>query len=299
MIDLNIDRCPLSGSPLNELQLKPTLGQTIEYETEYVGRVKMTLIAYKELIEGSFERFIIGGICKYRTLNGLDPILIDSDFIREGFKKHDPPIEFEAKCAMLNRTLYQLYGKENREFELRADRHFALGYANPEEFIRIVDKLKSDHLIDFKKKHPMSRIVGNVLYMGVKMTNGGIREAKKALPKMPMFGLVSQEIETGDATLDNKINQSRALFFSEPRTLEAMRSACETLSHILEPYRNDLKNYFSSKDVSDFFQIVNQFDIRHNKDSTKNLIEPEQLEWVYYTLLNTLNTYVKLKNKGK
>lgn len=298
-MNLSIDVCPLSGYPLSETELKPVLGQTIEYETEYVGRVKMTLIAYSELKEGAYERFVIGGICKDRTLKGQEPVLIDSEFIRGGYAKLTPPIEFEEKCFRLNKVLYELYGKENKEFELRADRQFALAYADPEEFIRIVDKLESDHLIKFRKKHPMSRRVGNVLYMGVRMTNSGIKEAKKGLPKMPMFGLVSQEITTGHSVLDQKINQSRTLFFSEPQTLDNMRSACETLSHILEPLREDLKSYFSSSDVSDFFQLVNRFDIRHNKDSTINLKEAEQLEWVYYTLLNTLNTYVKLKAKGK
>ena len=77
-----------------------------------------------------------------------------------------------------------------------------------------------------------------------------------------------------------------------------MRSACETLSYILEPLREDLKNYFSQKDVSDFFQIVNTFDIRHNKYMTKNIVHIEQLEWVFYTLLNSINTFVKLKKQG-
>ncbi|MBK8343770.1 MAG: hypothetical protein IPL12_10940 [Bacteroidetes bacterium] len=61
--------------------------------------------------------------------------------------------------------------------------------------------------------------------------------------------------------------------------------------------KKDLFNYFDSKDVNAFFQIVNDFDIRHNKISTKVLEHPEQLEWVFYTLLNSINMYVKLKTK--
>ena len=116
---------------------------------------------------------------------------------------------------------------------------------------------------------------------------------------MPLFGLVSQVISTGNSEVDEKINHARELFFDNAQSLDKMRSACEALCFILEPLREDLKNYFNQKDVSDFFQIVNTFDIRHNKETTKNIVHEEQLEWLFYSLLNTINTYVKLKQNGK
>ncbi len=131
------------------------------------------------------------------------------------------------------------------------------------------------------------------------MTSLGKEEAKKALPKMPLFGLISQTLTTGDEEIDAKINLARELFYTEPLSMDKMRSACETLIYILEPLRDSLKSYFGQKDVSDFFQIVNTFDIRHNKDSTKTIMYEEQLEWIFYTLLNTINTYSKLKRRVK
>jgi hypothetical protein len=115
---------------------------------------------------------------------------------------------------------------------------------------------------------------------------------------MPMVGLVNQDISTGYPDIDNQINHAKDLFFSEPPTFEKMRSACETLSYVLEPLRKDLSQYFSQKDINAFFQIVNTFDIRHNKEYTNELVTEEQLEWVFYTLLNTISTFVKLKNKN-
>jgi hypothetical protein len=50
-------------------------------------------------------------------------------------------------------------------------------------------------------------------------------------------------------------------------------------------------------DTEYFFRIVNEFSIRHNKLSTKRINSEEQLEWVFYCLLNTINTYVKMKRK--
>jgi hypothetical protein len=145
----------------------------------------------------------------------------------------------------------------------------------------------------------MARGNESKLYLGVKMTNSGKEEAKKVLPKMPLFGLVNQTLTTGDIERDEKINHARELFFSEPLSMDKMRSACETLSYVLEPLQKSLKNYFGEKDISDFFKIVNTFDIRHNKDATKKIVDEEQLEWVFYSLLNTINTYAKLKHRGK
>jgi len=59
--------------------------------------------------------------------------------------------------------------------------------------------------------------------------------------------------------------------------------------------REELKDYFANADVSTFFQLVNNFDIRHNKDYTNNLELPEQLEWVFYTLLNSISCFMKIK----
>jgi hypothetical protein len=296
---MTFERCAIIGYPLNPEEIKPLTGSTLEYETEFVGKVKITLPAYQELLEGSFERYIIAGICKDRTLKNEEPVLIDSKFIREGYKRLNPPIEFDEKCNHFLKYLYQFGGKENREFEINSTKHFPLAFADQEEFTRIVDQLKSDFYITIRKTHQMGRGRESQIYMGVKMTSSGKDEAKKSLPKMPLFGLVSQEITTGNIEVDEKINHARQLFFNEIPTLDKMRSACETLSYVLEPLRDDLKSYFSQKDVSDFFQIVNTFDIRHNKDTTKNLIHEEQLEWVFYSLLNTINAYTKLKQQGK
>lgn len=76
---------------------------------------------------------------------------------------------------------------------------------------------------------------------------------------------------------------------------EQLRSACITLAAVLERYRGDLSFAFGKKDTDAFFALVNEFDIRHNHTRVKQIEHPEQLEWVYYTLLNSISTYCKLK----
>lgn len=296
---MTFERCAIIGYKLKEGELKPVLGTTLEYETEYVGKVKITIPAYQELLTGIFERYIIAGICKDRTLRNEEPVLIDSNFIRDGYKSLKPPTDFEEKCNHFLRYLYKNGGRENNEFEFNSTIHSPLAFADSSEFSRIIDLLKTDLLITIRRIHQMSREKSHQIYMGVKLTSSGKEEAKRGLPQMPLFGLISQVISTGDNEVDEKINHARELFFDNPQSVDKMRSACESLSFVLEPLRGDLKTYFSQKDVSDFFQIVNTFDIRHNKETTKSIVHEELLEWVFYSLLNTINTYVKLKQNGK
>ncbi len=113
-----------------------------------------------------FERYLIAGICKTRTLQNQEPILIDSDFIRKGYKKYNPPVEFEEKCFHFNKILYLMGGKENKIFELNPVRHFALAYADQEEFVRIIDQLKNDNFITIGKIQQIGRGQENKLFMG-------------------------------------------------------------------------------------------------------------------------------------
>lgn len=294
---MTFDKCAILGYPLGAGELKPVTGSAIEYETEFVGKVKIGIMTYKELLDGDFERYLIAGICKHRTLENKETVLIDSDFIREGYKSFHPPIDFEEKTYQFLKYIYSYGGRENKEFDFNSTRDFPLAYASQEEFDRIMDHLENEYFITIRTKHRLGGMATRYVYMGVKLTRQGKEEAEKAIPKMPLFGLVSQEISTGDIAIDEKINHARNLFFEEPITIDRMRSACETLSYVLEPLRKDLEKYFTTKDISDFFQIVNSFDIRHNKEHTKDLVHPEQLEWVFYSLLNSINSFTKLKQR--
>jgi hypothetical protein len=291
-----LDKCPLIGIGFKKNQPKPTIGPITEYETELVGKVRITQQAINEIEMIGDIRYIIAGICKNRSLNKLEPVLIDSEFLIKGYLDHKPPFEFEEKCHGFLINLYLMGGNENHKFHMTSFEDSCLGYSTPEEFIRIIDQLESDFLISIDNK--TKTLERHEFYHGLKLTKYGKEEVEKSLPKMPMVGLVNQDISTGYPDVDNQINHAKDLFFSEPPTFEKMRSACETLSYVLEPLRKDLSQYFSQKDINAFFQIVNTFDIRHNKEYTNELVTEEQLEWVFYTLLNTINTFVKLKNKN-
>jgi len=189
--------------------------------------------------------------------------------------------------------LYDNGGKEYEEFNFNSDTDSSITYSSRDQFERIIKFLKSEGLIEHRE---ITATKSYYLYQNLHLTKAGIIEIEKGLPKMPMYGLVSQEIKTGNAEIDAQIEHARKLFFDKHATYESKRSACEVLNYVLEPLRYELKTIFKG-DTETFFNLINSFDIRHNKESTKNIEHEEQLEWIFYSLLNSINTYYKMKKK--
>ncbi len=190
--------------------------------------------------------------------------------------------------------IYEQGGAVYKQLEFTSELSYQIAECeNGHEFDRVMTAMKAKGWVNFRT----GKGYAGIRYFGVTLTEVGLAEAKKSLPQIPMIGLIDQAITTGDIDVDAKINHARRLFFSDPPTNDNMRSACETLSYVLEPMRDELSKVISAGDVNAFFELVNKFDIRHNKEHTKSLVYTEQLEWVFYGLLNTINTYTKLKSR--
>ncbi len=202
---------------------------------------------------------------------------------------------FDERVIWFLSHLYEQGGNEYKAQNYTADRSYRIpGTTSPDEFNRMMKSLKSKGWATWDLQPQQS---GHPHYVSVLLTEDGITEAKKALPQIPLFGLISQEITTGDSDTDVKINHARTLFFSNPSKIEHMRSACVALCAVLEPIRYELTPAVTKADMNDLFQLINRFDIRHNNDGVTQLKYPEQLEWVFYSLLNTINAYTKLKKR--
>ena len=52
---MTFDKCAIIGYDLKEGELNPLTSTTLEYETEFVGKVKITIPAYTELLQGNFD----------------------------------------------------------------------------------------------------------------------------------------------------------------------------------------------------------------------------------------------------
>lgn len=281
----------------NTINLNENIGPFISYEFSVVGKVNIALPTLLSLInERKYKHPILAGICRNAFENKIEPPLITQDLISNGLKNIEYPKSFKEKNRHFLKYMYNNGGKDFKLFSFVNASDYTICYAEDlNEFSNILNYLSDNRFIKWHSEQGMSGT--RKRYHEVQMTDKGIEEVEKDLPNIPLIGLAEQKIATGDILVDEKINHAKELFFRLPQTLDRMRSACETLSYILEPLRKKSKNYISSKDVEDFFIIVNNFDIRHNKDKTKNLEHPEQLEWIFFSLLNTINTYTKLKNR--
>ncbi|GAB3953809.1 hypothetical protein GCM10028805_38280 [Spirosoma harenae] len=181
--------------------------------------------------------------------------MLTDQYISDDVKNVPYPKEFREKARHLLKFIYDKGGKDFIEMKLTAVIDYPLCYADDiNEFIRIVDFLvEKKYWLEYKKVANFA--LGNKAYIGVTLTESGIDEVERDLPKVPMVGLVEQRIDTGDEASDNRIKHTIRLFTTEPVTIENMRSACQALAYELEPLRDELTKYgyFTSKDTNDFF----------------------------------------------
>lgn len=270
--------------------------QTI-YSNNVIGKIKIPGTLLTILQNGKYEsiKSIITGLSREHFEKYHTPFEISSGLLEGGYKDFNYPNTFDKKAYYLLKVLYENGGAEYKTFSIYPSRDYPLAYANDsDEFSRILEKLDEDFYI--KLINPAKAEDYELIQTDLKLTKEGINEIrKKDLPQIPMIGLIDQKVFTGDIKIDERILHAKKLFFKSNSTMDEKRSACETLSFVLERIREEMKEYLVGKDVEDFFRIVNEFDIRHNKNNTKTLKYEEQLEWVFYSLLNSIGCYFNLK----
>lgn len=207
-------RCLLTGIPFDhsfkELQ---TTKRTIKYEFAPVGVVEIGE-ATKNTLERtpSLEKHVLAGICRNAFENNEEPPLIDSEFLSSDFRrKFNVPSSKKEKARHLLKLLYRKGGSDLGRFQLNSTRDRTLTYSKDDkEFNDIVEYLDTQLLI--KVGHTNKCLGGRVDYVDVQLTGLGIEEVEAELPKIPVIGLVVQEITTGDATVDENINHAKKLF---------------------------------------------------------------------------------------
>ena len=290
-----MNTCPLTNHEVS-FHLDQSTGKRIfYYDNPVLGKIRLTESALRSLmLFDENEKNIVKGLIRNNADNGVTDFVVTPD-MTDNINDLEIPYDFEGRARHLLQYLYDHGGKEYKSFDMDSRTDISITYSSKDEFERIIKFLESEGFIKCGKVTAGRQYS---VYNGLMLTKDGIKEIEKGLPKMPLHSLVDQKISTGDPTIDNRIEHARNLFFDPHPTIDKMRSACETLIFILEPLRKELDGMFSG-DTDKFFEMVNQFSVRHNKERTKKIETPEQLEWIYYSLLNTINTYVKMKKRGK
>lgn len=114
------------------------------------------------------------------------------------------------------------------------------------------------------------------------------------------FEFIFQEIEkTGDSTnIEERINTAIVKFRRYNATLDEKKDSVRTLADVLE-YMKKGGIKLPSKDDSDLFNIINNFDIRHhNRDQQGEYDKEIWYDWLFYTFLSSINVLLKLNKKS-
>lgn len=294
----SLTHCILTGYSFEKyVEFLPTSENTVKYKFAPVGIVNVSSYVLDILEANPIPKpWILAGICRYAYLKKVDPPTITMEFLEKYPDNLEYPRSFREKFFVLLKYIYDSGGNDYKPINLFSFPDFPLAFAvDVKEFVRLMDYGEEYFFLKCKNKQTVAGGISR--YYDIILRDTGIAEIEKGKPNLPMLGLAKQDIHTGNPQLDIKIEHAKKLFCKGDSTKEDKRSACESLCFVLEPLREDLKTFFSSSDVSDFFNIVNNFDIRHNKEFTKRLEFEEQLEWIFYSLLNTINTFSKLKGK--
>lgn len=307
-------RCPLTQLPYNAGYGDCLVGHVsnnpllIQYRFAPIGEAHIGLPTWLELTNGVLTglgkpHFALAGLCREAAERGQTPPTLTADLLRQ--PPTDLPYTFEERADRLLQVLYEAGGQEHKPRNLEIHRDFPLAYAEGHaEFQRLVERLVSDGLLAFDKPNdqPNEWVDGiRTDYFGVLPTPLGRRRIEQRGHQTVLPELVRQVPPTFDVQVSVKIQHAKTLFFKENATSEEMRSACVALCNVLEPLRADAKQVpfpQFSKDVEAFFMLVNQFEIRHNKEQTKRIEFPEQFEYVFYGLLNLINTYYKFQQRA-
>ena len=121
------------------------------------------------------------------------------------------------------------------------------------------------------------------------------------LPNDALLNVISRapnEIES--QLILEKYRSAIKMYLHYTSNREEKRKAINLLADILEPLRNELKNILNeewefNKNLHDnlIFEIVNNFNIRHNKE-VKNYSEDIWFEWMFHYYTSLINTYYRL-----
>jgi len=266
----------------------------VTYENAAVGRVCIGALWYQELINLKKKNPILAGFCREQHEKELEPRILTKETSAELLKQLKYPKSLPEKADYLITFMYNHGGADGKTFNLQSGADYPLCYADsPSGFNSVMTYLIEKGLITCKVTH----LSGLIFAYRTHLKPHVIDELRTHPSHGPMQNLVDQEIRTGNAEWDKRINHAIELFDEQPQTKERMRSAVVDLCAVLEPLRSKLEGRFGRKDTNTFFTIVNEFDVRHNKKEILVVEHEEQLEWLYYSFLNTINTYAKLERK--
>lgn len=268
-----------------------------KYYFKPVGEVHISDAAVRIINSNHFDLYILAGICRCAYELKEKPPVIDSIMLNSLDGLDNIPRNFNEKYTHFLTLLFKTGGNDYTPRTINVEEDYPLAFAkDTREFQRIVDFGIKSYDLECSNSFS-SEEQGTIIYLELNFTPEGFKKMNKVVNNY--FSFFNPRIDSGNKDIDQKISHAFKIFSQTNSTIEDKRSACEELAFILEGFRKDLSPYFTDKDINTFFQIVNDFDIRHNKDQTKRLMFEEQIDWIFAGLMNTTLTYIKIKKRIK
>ena len=295
---MNSFSCLITASSVSESDIiaEPEFGGIV-YRTKY-GILRVTHIALsmlKDFCTDRKKRNILRGYIRNRNFDRNDVIDITSEIL---IHIHIPKNldSFEAKWIHLLKYIERRGGKLRKPFRLSSESDYIITFSDDSmEFQRLGEYLFLNGYMDVSNPHSnFPRVM-----MDVTIKDKGMEFLHQGY-KHTILNRLASNVFNWDEKVSPIVDKACELFFKENSSREEKRVACKSLADVIENIQKinkRLNKYFTIKDTNTFFKIVNEYEIRHNHEKIKRIEFEEQLEWVFYSLLNTLITYYKLESR--
>ncbi|MCU5635365.1 hypothetical protein BK739_07240 [Bacillus thuringiensis serovar pirenaica] len=113
-----------------------------------------------------------------------------------------------------------------------------------------------------------------------------------------LSSLLAQKYDDSDIYTD--ISEAKQEFLKYGATLDDKKDALIRLGNIMEPLRDEMKASLSKADTSDIFNLLNNFQLRHNNAKQKTDYDKEiYYPWMFYQMLAALDAFLKIKERGQ
>ena len=113
-------------------------------------------------------------------------------------------------------------------------------------------------------------------------------------PEVGFEAIFEADIPSNDANIIQRINSAVLRYRRHGASIDDRRQSVRDLVDVLEYLRPKVKEFLTSSDEKDLFNIANNFGIRHLNDKQKVAYEQSLwLSWMFYFYLSTIHVVLR------
>lgn len=117
-------------------------------------------------------------------------------------------------------------------------------------------------------------------------------------PESGFEKLMEAEVPALDSNVTARVASAALRYRRHGATIDDRRQAVRDLADVLEYLKPEIRNYLTSADEKDLFNIANNFGVRHHNDKQKTSYDAGLwLSWMFYFYLSTIHVVVRKMGK--